>query len=144
MEHRIYSQPLASLQSLDDHATDVRPAVKPEVAKGDPIQTQTAAQIEKPAPSTPIISAASEAPASVPASTTGESAASVDGGIDGKRYQVKIFVRNDPVLSKKPKAHSGETAALAEKRAADWLREQGYAGIEPKIPTGKHNMTIKI
>lgn len=89
-----------------------------EVAHGDPIQTQTAAQIEKPAPA--------------------------DGGIDGKRYQIKILVRNDPVFSKKPKAHSGETAALAEKRAADWLREQGYTNIEPKIPAGKHNMTIKI
>lgn len=104
-----------------------------EVAHGDPIQTQTAAQIEKPAPSTPIIR---EAPASVPAPA--------DGGIDGKRYQIKILVRNDPVFSKKPKAHSGETAALAEKRAADWLREQGYTDIEPKIPAGKHNMTIKI
>lgn len=116
-----------------------------EVAHGDPIQTQTAAQIEKPAPSTPIIR---EAPASAPASAAGEGAASVpapaDGGIDGKRYQIKILVRNDPVFSKKPKAHSGETAALAEKRAADWLREQGYTNIEPKIPAGKHNMTIKI
>lgn len=116
-----------------------------EVAHGDPIQTQTAAQIEKPAPSTPIIR---EAPASAPASAAGEGAASVpapaDGGIDGKRYQIKILVRNDPVFSKKPKAHSGETAALAEKRAADWLREQGYTDIEPKIPAGKHNMTIKI
>lgn len=116
-----------------------------EVAHGDPIQTQTAAQIEKPASSTPIIR---EAPASAPASAAGEGAASVpapaDGGIDGKRYQIKILVRNDPVFSKKPKAHSGETAALAEKRAADWLREQGYTDIEPKIPAGKHNMTIKI
>lgn len=116
-----------------------------EVAHGDPIQTQTAAQIEKPAPSTPIIR---EVPASAPASAAGEGAASVpapaDGGIDGKRYQIKILVRNDPVFSKKPKAHSGETAALAEKRAADWLREQGYTDIEPKIPAGKHNMTIKI
>ena len=127
MEHRIYSKPLASLQSLSASTDEV-------------------AQIEKPAPSTPtpIIK---EAPASAPASTAGESAASVDGadgGIDGKRYQIKILVRNDPVFSKKPKAHSGETAALAEKRAADWLREQGYTGIEPKIPAGKHNMTIKI
>lgn len=116
-----------------------------EVAKGDPILPQTAAKIEKPAPSTPIIK---EAPASAPASATGESTASVpapaDGGIDGKRYQIKILVRNDPMYSKKPKAHSGETAALAEKRAADWLREQGYTDIEPKIPAGKHNMTIKI
>ena len=126
-------------------AADELPTAVPEVAKGDPIQTQTAAQIEKPAPSTPIIK---EVPASAPASAAGESAASVpapaDGGIDGKRYQIKILVRNDPMYSKKPKAHSGETAALAEKRAADWLREQGYPGIEPKIPAGKHNMTIKI
>lgn len=126
-------------------AADELPTATPEVAKGDPIQTQTAAQIENPAPSTPIIK---EAPASAPASAAGEDAASVpapaDGGIDGKRYQVKIFVRNNPMYSKKPKAHSGETAALAEKRAADWLREQGYPGIEPKIPAGKHNMTIKI
>lgn len=116
-----------------------------EVAHGDPIQTQTAAQIEKPAPSTPIIK---EASASAPASAADEGAASLpapaDGGIDGKRYQIKILVRNDPMYSKKPKAHSGETAALAEKRAADWLREQGYTDIEPKIPAGKHNMTIKI
>lgn len=116
-----------------------------EVAKGDPIQSQTSAEIEKSAPSTPIIK---EASAFAPASATGESAASVpapaDGGIDGKRYQIKILVRNDPMYSKKPKAHSGETAALAEKRAADWLREQGYTDIEPKIPAGKHNMTIKI
>ena len=128
-------------------AADELPTATLEVAKGDPIQTQTAAQIEKPAPSTPtpIIK---EAPVSVPASAAGESAASVpassNGGIDGKRYQIKILVRNDPVFSKKPKAHSGETAALAEKRAADWLREQGYTDIEPKIPAGKHNMTIKI
>lgn len=126
-------------------AADELPTAVPEVAKGDPIQTQTAAQIEKPAPSTPIIK---EAPASAPASAAGEGAASLlapaDGGIDGKRYQIKILVRNDPLYSKKPKAHSGETAALAEKRSADWLREQGYPGIEPKIPAGKHNMTIKI
>lgn len=126
-------------------AADELPTATPEVAKGDPIQTKTAAQIEKPAPSTPIIK---EAPASAPASAAGEGAASLpapaDGGIDGKRYQIKILVRNDPLYSKKPKAHSGETAALAEKRAADWLREQGYPGIEPKIPAGKHNMTIKI
>lgn len=126
-------------------AADELPTATPEVAKGDPIQTQTAAQIEKPAPSTPIIK---EAPASAPASAAGEGAASLpapaDGGIDGKRYQIKILVRNDPMYSKKPKAHSGETAALAEKRAADWLREQGYTDIEPKIPAGKHNMTIKI
>ena len=126
-------------------AADELPIATPEVAKGDPIQTQTAAQIEKPAPSTPIIK---EAPASAPASAAGEGVASVpapaDGGIDGKRYQIKILVRNDPMYSKKPKAHSGETAALAEKRAADWLREQGYTNIEPKIPAGKHNMTIKI
>ena len=124
---------------------DELPTATPEVAKGDPIQTQTAAQIEKPAPSIPIIR---EAPASAPASAAGEGAASVpapaDGGIDGKRYQIKILVRNDPVYSKKPKAHSGETAALAEKRAADWLREQGYPGIEPKIPAGKHCKTFKI
>lgn len=126
-------------------AADELPTAVHEVAKGDPIQTQTADQIEKPAPSTPIIK---EAPASAPASAAGDGAASVpapaDGGIDGKRYQIKILVRNDPMYSKKPKAHSGETAALAEKRAADWLREQGYPDIEPKIPAGKHNMTIKI
>lgn len=126
-------------------AADELPTAVPEVAKGDPIQTQTAAQIENPAPSIPIIK---KTPASAPASAAGEGAASVpasaDGGIDGKRYQIKILVRNDPVFSKKPKAHSGDTAALAEKRAADWLREQGYTDIEPKIPAGKHNMTIKI
>ena len=125
-------------------AADELPTAVPEVAKGDPIQTQTAAQIEKPAPSTPTPIIIKESPTSVPASTAGESAASTDGGIDGKRYQIKILVRNDPMYSKKPKAHSGETAALAEKRAADWLREQGYPDIEPKIPAGKHNMTIKI
>ncbi len=126
-------------------AADELSTAVPEVAKGDPIQSQTSAEIEKSAPSTPIIR---EAPASAPASAAGEGAASVpapaDGGIDGKRYQIKILVRNDPVFSKKPKAHSGETAALAEKRAADWLREQGCTDIEPKIPAGKHNMTIKI
>ena len=140
--------PSAASHNADQpiHAADEQlTAFTDEVAHCDPIQTQTAAQIEKPAPSTPIIR---EAPASAPASAAGEGAASVpapaDGGIDGKRYQIKILVRNDPVFSKKPKAHSGETAALAEKRAADWLREQGYPGIEPKIPAGKHNMTIKI
>jgi hypothetical protein len=126
-------------------AADELSTAVPEVAKGDPIHSQTSAEIEKSAPSTPIIK---EAPASAPASAAGEGAASLlapaDGGIDGKRYQIKILVRNDPLYSKKPKAHSGETAALAEKRAADWLREQGYPGIEPKIPAGKHNMTIKI
>lgn len=126
-------------------AADELPTATPEAAKGDPIKTQTAAQIEKPAPSTLIIK---EASASAPASAADEGAASLpapaDGGIDGKRYQIKILVRNDPMYSKKPKAHSGETAALAEKRAADWLREQGYTDIEPKIPAGKHNMTIKI
>lgn len=116
MEHRIYSQPISPLQLLNP-STD-------EVAQGDPI--------------------IKEAPASAPTNAAGESAASADGGIDGKRYQIKILVRNDPVFSKKPKAHSGETAALAEKRAADWLREQGYTDIEPKIPAGKHNMTIRI
>lgn len=134
-------RPASGIHAADEQLT----AFTDEVAHGDPIQTQTAAQIEKPAPSTPIIR---EALASAPASAAGEGAASVpapaDGGIDGKRYQIKILVRNDPVFSKKPKAHSGETAALAEKRAADWLREQGYTDIEPKIPAGKHNMTIKI
>ena len=141
------TMPSAASNNADQtiHAADELPTAVHEVAKGDPIQTQTAAQIEKPAPSTPIIK---EAPASAPASAAGEGAASVpapaDGGIDGKRYQIKILVRNDPMYSKKPKAHSGETAALTEKRAADWLREQGYPDIEPKIPAGKHNMTIKI
>jgi hypothetical protein len=141
------TMPSAASNNADQtiHAADELPTAVHEVAKGDPIKTQTAAKIEKPAPSTHIIR---EVPASAPASAAGEGAASVpapaDGGIDGKRYQIKILVRNDPVFSKKPKAHSGETAALAEKRAADWLREQGYADIEPKIPAGKHNMTIKI
>ena len=103
----------------------------PEVAKGDPIQTQTAAKIEKPAPSTLIIK---EAPASVPAKTKG-----------GNKvvWQFKFFLKGNH--SKKPDGSpSGETAEIAIANAKIWLAEHGRSDFEPYFPAGTHCKTFKI
>ena len=123
-------------------AADELPTAVPEVAKGDPIQTQTAAQIEKPAPSTPIIK---ESPVSVPASAAGESAASVPAKTKGGnkvRYQFKIFLKNEP--DTRPGTPSGETAEIAIANAKKWLREHGREDFEPYFPAGTHCKTFKI
>lgn len=122
-------------------AADELPTAVPEVAKGDPIQTQTAAQIEKPAP-TPIIK---EAPASAPASAAGKSAASVPAKTKGGnkvRYQFKIFLKDKP--DTKPGTASGETAEIAIANAKIWLAEHGRSDFEPYFPAGTHCKTFKI
>lgn len=110
MEHRIYSQPLASLQSLDTSTG--------EVAKSDPIQTQTAA---------------GESAASVPTKTKGGNKV---------RYQFKIFLKNEP--DTRPGTPSGETAEIAIANAKKWLREHGREDFEPYFPAGTHCKTFKI
>lgn len=113
-----------------------------EVAKGDPIQSQTSAEIEKSDPSTPIIK---EASASAPASATGESAASVPAKTKGGnkvRYQFKIFLKDEP--DTKPGTASGETAEIAIANAKKWLVEHGREDFEPYFPAGTHCKTFKI
>ena len=122
---------------------DELPTATPEVAKGDPIQTQTAAQIEKPAPSTLIIE---EAPASAPASAAGEGAASVPAKTKGGNkvvWQFKFFLKGNH--SQKPDGSpSGETAEIAIANAKIWLAEHGRSDFEPYFPAGTHCKTFKI
>ena len=124
-------------------AADELPTATPEVAKGDPIQTQTAAQIENPAPSTPIIK---EAPASAPASAAGEGAASVPAKTKGGNkvvWQFKFFLKGNH--SQKPDGSpSGETAEIAIANAKIWLAEHGRSDFEPYFPAGTHCKTFKI
>ena len=130
-------------------AADELPTATPEVAKGDPIQTQTAAKIEKPAPSTLIIkeapasapaSAAGEGAASVPASAAGEGAASVPAKTKGGNkvvWQFKFFLKGNH--SPKPDGSpSGETAEIAIANAKIWLAEHGRSDFEPYFPAGTH------
>ena len=123
-------------------AADELPTATPEVAKGDPIQTQTAAKIEKPAP-TPIIK---EAPASAPASAAGEGAASVPAKTKGGNkvvWQFKFFLKGNH--SQKPDGSpSGETAEIAIANAKIWLAEHGRSDFEPYFPAGTHCKTFKI
>ena len=122
---------------------DELPTATPEVAKGDPIQTQTAAQIENPAPSTPIIK---EAPASAPASAAGEGAASVPAKTKGGNkvvWQFKFFLKGNH--SQKPDGSpSGETDEIAIANAKIWLAEHGRSDFEPYFPAGTHCKTFKI
>ena len=124
-------------------AADELPTATPEVAKGDPIQTQTAAQIENPAPSTPIIK---EAPASAPASAAWKSAASVPAKTKGGNkvvWQFKFFLKGNH--SQKPDGSpSGETAEIAIANAKIWLAEHGRSDFEPYFPAGTHCKTFKI
>ena len=123
-------------------AADELSTAVPEVAKGDHIQSQTSAEIEKSAPSTPIIK---EASAFAPASTTGESAASVPAKTKGGnkvRYQFKIFLKDEP--DTKPGTASGETAEIAIANAKKWLVEHGREDFEPYFPAGTHCKTFKI
>lgn len=123
-------------------AADELPTATPEVAKGDPIQTQTAAKIEKPAP-TPIIK---EAPASAPASAAWKSAASVPAKTKGGNkvvWQFKFFLKGNH--SPKPDGSpSGETAEIAIANAKIWLAEHGRSDFEPYFPAGTHCKTFKI
>ena len=136
-------------------AADELPTATPEVAKGDPIQTQTAAKIEKPAPSTLIIkeapasapaSAAGEGAASAPASAAGEGAASVPAKTKGGNkvvWQFKFFLKGNH--SQKPDGSpSGETAEIAIANAKIWLAEHGRSDFEPYFPAGTHCKTFKI
>ena len=122
---------------------DELPTATPEVAKGDPIQTQTAAKIEKPAPNTLIIK---EAPASAPASAAGEGAASVPAKTKGGNkvvWQFKFFLKGNH--SPKPDGSpSGETAEIAIANAKIWLAEHGRSDFEPYFPAGTHCKTFKI
>lgn len=124
-------------------AADELPTATPEVAKGDPIQTQTAAKIEKPAPSTLIVK---EAPASAPASAAGEGAASVPAKTKGGNkvvWQFKFFLKGNH--SPKPDGSpSGETAEIAIANAKIWLAEHGRSDFEPYFPAGTHCKTFKI
>ena len=123
-------------------AADELSTAVPEVAKGDPIHSQTSAEIEKSAPSTPIIK---EAPASAPASAAGEGAASVPAKTMGGnmvRYQFKIFLKDEP--DTKPGTASGETAEIAIANAKKWLVEHGREDFEPYFPAGTHCKTFKI
>ena len=124
-------------------AADELPTATPEVAKCDPIQTQTAAKIEKPAPSTLIIK---EAPASAPASAAGEGAASVPAKTKGGNkvvWQFKFFLKGNH--SQKPDGSpSGETAEIAIANAKIWLAEHGRSDFEPYFPAGTHCKTFKI
>ena len=124
-------------------AADELPTATPEVAKGDPIQTQTAAKIEKPAPNTLIIK---EAPASAPASAAGEGAASVPAKTKGGNkvvWQFKFFLKGNH--SPKPDGSpSGETAEIAIANAKIWLAEHGRSDFEPYFPAGTHCKTFKI
>ena len=124
-------------------AADELPTATPEVANGDPIQTQTAAKIEKPAPSTLIIK---EAPASAPASAAGEGAASVPAKTKGGNkvvWQFKFFLKGNH--SQKPDGSpSGETAEIAIANAKIWLAEHGRSDFEPYFPAGTHCKTFKI
>lgn len=124
-------------------AADELPTATPEVAKGDPIQTQTAAKIEKPTPSTLIIK---EAPASAPASAAGEGAASVPAKTKGGNkvvWQFKFFLKGNH-SSKPDGSPSGETAEIAIANAKIWLAEHGRSDFEPYFPAGTHCKTFKI
>lgn len=138
------TMPSAASNNADQtiHAADELPTAVHEVAKGDPIQSQTSAEIEKSAPSTPIIK---EASASAPASATGESTASVPAKTKGGnkvRYQFKIFLKDEP--DTKPGTASGETAEIAIANAKKWLVEHGREDFEPYFPAGTHCKTFKI
>ena len=138
------TMPSAASNNADQtvSAADEPSTAVSEVAKGDPIQSQTSAEIEKSAPSTPIIK---EASASAPASATGESAASVPAKTKGGnkvRYQFKIFLKDEP--DTKPGTASGETAEIAIANAKKWLVEHGREDFEPYFPAGTHCKTFKI
>ena len=133
----------ATMPSATSNNADQPIPTADEVAKGDPIQTQTAAQIENPAPSTPIIK---EAPASAPASAAGEGAASVPAKTKGGNkvvWQFKFFLKGNH--SQKPDGSpSGETAEIAIANAKIWLAEHGRSDFEPYFPAGTHCKTFKI
>ena len=133
----------ATMPSATSNNADQPIPTADEVAKGDPIQTQTAAQIEKPALSTPIIT---EAPASAPASAAGEGAASVPAKTKGGNkvvWQFKFFLKGNH--SQKPDGSpSGETAEIAIANAKIWLAEHGRSDFEPYFPAGTHCKTFKI
>ena len=133
----------ATMPSATSNNADQPIPTADEVAKGDPIQTQTAAQIEKPALSTPIIK---EAPASAPASAAGEGAASVPAKTKGGNkvvWQFKFFLKGNH--SQKPDGSpSGETAEIAIANAKIWLAEHGRSDFEPYFPAGTHCKTFKI
>ena len=133
----------ATMPSATSNNADQPIPTADEVAKGDPIQTQTAAQVEKPALSTPIIK---EAPASAPASAAGEGAASVPAKTKGGNkvvWQFKFFLKGNH--SQKPDGSpSGETAEIAIANAKIWLAEHGRSDFEPYFPAGTHCKTFKI
>ena len=133
----------ATMPSATSNNADQPIPTADEVAKGDPIQTQTAAQIEKPALSTPIIK---EAPASAPASAAGEGAAYVPAKTKGGNkvvWQFKFFLKGNH--SQKPDGSpSGETAEIAIANAKIWLAEHGRSDFEPYFPAGTHCKTFKI
>ena len=132
----------ATMPSATSNNADQPIPTADEVAKGDPIQTQTAAKIEKPAP-TPIIK---EAPASAPASAAWKSAASVPAKTKGGNkvvWQFKFFLKGNH--SPKPDGSpSGETAEIAIANAKIWLAEHGRSDFEPYFPAGTHCKTFKI
>lgn len=138
--------PFAASHNADQTipAADELPTAVPEVAKGDPIQTQTAAEIE-PTP-TPIIKGVSQTDTIAPVKdTAGSAAASVPAKTKGGnkvRYQFKIFLKDEP--DTKPGTASGETAEIAIANAKKWLVEHGREDFEPYFPAGTHCKTFKI
>ena len=147
MEHRIYSEPLASIQDLsaDDTPGDTSATDELPTAASAPIQTQTAAEIEKPTPA-PIIKGVSQMDTISPAKdTAGDAAASVPAKTKGGnkvRWQFKIYLKDEP--DTRPGTPSGETAEIAIANAKKWLAEHGRPDFEPYFPDGKHCKTFKI
>ena len=153
MKHRIYSEPLVYIHDLsapavpeDTSATDELPTSAP-VEPVAPIQTKTAAEIEKPTPA-PIIKGVSQMDTISPAKdTAGDAAASVPAKTKGGnkvRWQFKIYLKNDPIFSKTPAAPCGETAEIAIANAKRWLAEHGHPDVEPRFKAGKHCTTIRL
>lgn len=100
------------------------------------IQSQTAAEIKNPTPSTP----------STEKDTAG-SAAPTPGKTKGGnkvRWQLKFFLLEDTFYCSTPKAISGETEQIAIANARKWLAEHGHPDFEPFFPTEKHCKTFRI
>ena len=137
--------PFAASHNADQTipAADELPTAVPEVAKGDPIQTQTAAEIE---PTTPIIKGVSQTDTLTPAKdTAGDAAASVPAKTKGGNkvvWQFKFFLKGNH--SKKPDGSpSGKTAEIAIDHAKKWLAENGLPDMELRFKDRTHCTTIR-
>lgn len=150
MKHRIYSEPLASIQSLSDTASGIpaTPAVPEDTSAPDELPTAapvepTAAEIEP----TPIIKGVSQMDTLAPAKdTAGSAAASVPAKTKGGNklvWQFKIYLKGN--RSRNPDGTpSGETAEIAIDHAKKWLAEHGLPEIEPRFKAKTHCTTIRL